>query len=231
MPVGQRLAGGAQPVGAGRGQPVQLVELVRGSAGRNRRRAACDAYSRCTAVAAVEQLAGDVGGIELARSPHPPACAGSSGRSRRTGLPTRPRSRLARGFSQKGFRSFIGGVAMGAHERREQEQTRVTWVDDSIDDGALADWRWPCAAAPLAAQIVASDGEAFITAHEARATAARRSSWSRSRGSTRRQLSRRSTASTALHIAMRTRNGNWVGYPAGEGCRPEYRRHAMATRR
>ena len=51
----------------------------------------------------VEQLAGDVGRVELARSPHPRACAGSSGRSRRTALPTRRGRARTRAFPKRVF--------------------------------------------------------------------------------------------------------------------------------
>ena len=43
MPVGQRLAGGAQPVGAGLGKPVEAVRDSCGRASRNRRRS----FIRC----------------------------------------------------------------------------------------------------------------------------------------------------------------------------------------
>ena len=46
MPVAQRLARGAQPIGAGLGKPVEAAQIACGRASRNRRPASCGACNR-----------------------------------------------------------------------------------------------------------------------------------------------------------------------------------------
>ena len=137
MPVGQRLAFAAQAIGAGRRQPVELVEL-----GRVELHAIGDLRLRlriigAAAVAPVEQFAGDVGRVELAgllilELVQAAAAAAVAQRFPLAAV------ELAKGFSQKAFALFMSRPAMvgygGAIKAIEQRCERHGDSDDGGTD-------------------------------------------------------------------------------------------------
>ena len=112
MPVRQRLAFRAQPIGAGRGQPVDLLDIARHRSrtqSGTKTPAQCDNW--CSGARPVEQRQATLVAMERRRYRHPRACAGSICRSRRTAPPIRSRSSDASGFSQKRFSGLIAPTA------------------------------------------------------------------------------------------------------------------------
>ena len=124
MPVGQRLAlrsaagrrrsPAASP--ARRAWPVELHaigdQLL--AVAHNRCSARCGGRAACR-----RRWSG-----RARRSPHPPACAGSSGRSRRTALPTRRGRARTRAFPKRAFALFMTGSALVCYRRRRSRQLR-----------------------------------------------------------------------------------------------------------
>src|SRR5688572_15110571 len=118
-----------------------------------------------------------------------------------------PRSRACKGFSQKGFRLFIEGVAMGC-QRQAIKSERGEWL--MVGAVRIIILSLALASAPALAQFTGSDGEAFIAAMK-EGDSGKAVALVEKSGST--VVNYRSSEGTSgLHIALRRRTSNWVGY-------------------
>ena len=107
---------GDEAVAAARRQPVQGADVLRRQPDAIGNLVGAVRIVLAGAQARIEQLAGDMGEVDLARYPRPPAFPGSSARSRRTGFPIRrwtfpPTSWFSRKIPL-GRRVVLGGAVM-----------------------------------------------------------------------------------------------------------------------
>ena len=122
MPFGQRLAVGAQAIGAGLRQPVEPVEIGRGRTGRNRRPSSCGWDNRCSGLPCGRAI-GRRRWSDRAR----PVSSSSNLWMQQRAQPSHnashsPRSRLRRGFSQNGGRAFMTMPALLCYARTIKQQ-------------------------------------------------------------------------------------------------------------